>query len=77
MKQIELIVTRIFPSSVRGVPHGLTLRSSGTRLFVAVLKICCFSGFGGFVDLPLKAPPLALRRDFLYVGLGAWLDVFE
>ena len=24
----------------------------GTRLIVAVLKVCCFSGFGGFANLP-------------------------
>jgi len=30
---------------------GLTLRSSGTRLFGAVLEICCFFGFGGFASL--------------------------
>jgi hypothetical protein len=31
-------------------PASLTLRSSGTRLFVAVLKVCYFFGFGGFAD---------------------------
>jgi hypothetical protein len=34
------------------VPVSLTLRSSGTRLIVAVLKVCCFFSFGGFASLP-------------------------
>jgi hypothetical protein len=33
-------------------PFCLTLRSSGTRLIVAVLKVCYFSSFGGFVNCP-------------------------
>jgi hypothetical protein len=33
----------------------------GTRLFVAVLNVCIFFGFGGFANRPWKARPLALR----------------
>ncbi len=37
--------------------HNTALK--GTRLFVAVLKIRYFFGFGGFANLLQKARPLA------------------
>ena len=34
------------------IHKGITLRSSGTRLVGAVLKVCYFFSFGGFANLP-------------------------
>ena len=56
MKEKNKIVH--FRSSVKDVFLSLTLRSSGTRFVGAILKVCYFFSFGGYVNRPQQARPL-------------------